>query len=179
MNLEVIILAGGFGTRLQSVSNGSPKALMPIGDSVYLDFLLEKVFKFDIFHVFLSLHYKADLFQDYVENSMYVHKLSTVIEPEPRGTGGAINFVVENSNISSPFFVINGDSLSDINLDRVFIEFEKQSWKAMVGISEVEEAERYGTVTVHNGSVISFNEKGFRKRGWINNGHYIFRKEAY
>ena len=67
--LFLIVLAGGFGTRLQSVSNGIPKALMPISDSVYLDLLLDRVFNFELSRVYLSLHYKPELFQKYINNN--------------------------------------------------------------------------------------------------------------
>jgi len=179
LSVDFIILAGGFGTRLQSISNGTPKALMPIGDSVYLDLLLERVFEYAISHVYLSLNYRSDLFQDYIDDSIYRNKLSTIIEPQPLGTGGAVKYVLENVSVSSPFFIINGDSLSDINLDQKLAEFEKSNLKAMIGISEVENAERYGTVTEQNGKVLSFQEKGDFGSNWINNGHYIFKKEAF
>lgn len=176
---DIIILLGGFGTRLQKVSNGTPKALMPIVDSVYLDILLEKVFKHDIGNVYLSLYYKSELFQNYVDNSIDSRKLITIIEPEPLGTGGAVKYVIENSNISSLFFVINGDSLSNINLNQMAAVFYKSNFKAMVGISGVDEATRYGVILEQEGKVISFEEKGVKGSGWINNGHYIFNKEAF
>mgnify|MGYP001464607304 FL=1 len=78
----------------------------------------------------LSLYYKSELFQNYVQHSIYANKLTTIIEPEPLGTGGAVNYVIENSPISSPFYVINGDSISDINIDKMYIEFEKIQYKA-------------------------------------------------
>ena len=156
-----------------------PKALMPLGDSVYLDCLLEKVLNYNASHVYLSLHYKPELFQKYVESSIYIHNLTNIIEPKPLGTGGAVNYVIQNSNISSPFFVINADSLSDINLDQYFEEYVNSDLKAMVGISEVVNAERYGTVIVDDGKVLSFIEKGIIGNGWINNGHYIFKKEVF
>ena len=49
---DLVILAGGFGTRLSSISNGIPKALMPIGGSVYLDLLLQKVFEQSIENIY-------------------------------------------------------------------------------------------------------------------------------
>ena len=152
---------------------------MPIGNLVYLDILLQKVFKYNISHVYLSLFYKSDLFKDYINKSGFVNRITAVIEPKPLGTGGAINFVVKNSNISSPFYVINGDSISDINLDQMVSEFENRNLMAMVGISGVEDAYRYGTVVEKEGDVLFFNEKSVRGGGWINNGHYIFRKEAF
>jgi D-glycero-alpha-D-manno-heptose 1-phosphate guanylyltransferase len=176
---DLVILAGGFGTRLSPISNGIPKALMPIGGSVYLDLLLQKVFEQTIENIYLSLHYKPELFENYINNSICSDKLSTIIEPKPLGTGGAVSYVIKNTTISSPFFVINGDSLSEIDLNLMAKEFEKNRYKAMIGISEVKDAERYGTVTVQNGNVVSFNEKSISGPGWINNGHYIFSKEVF
>jgi len=76
---QTIILAGGFGTRLKSISNGIPKALMPIGYSFYLDLLLEKVFKYDIAHVYLSLYYKSELFIDYINSGKYKNIITSII----------------------------------------------------------------------------------------------------
>jgi len=177
--IDIIILTGGFGSRLDSISNGTPKALMPIGNLVYLDILLQKVFKYSISRVYLSLFYKSNLFEDYINQSSFVNRLMAVIEPKPLGTGGAINFVVNNSKISSPFFVINGDSISNINLNTMVTTFEKKKLIAMIGISETEDAYRYGAVIEKKGKVLSFNEKSVRGNGWINNGHYIFRKEVF
>ena len=177
--LNAIILAGGLGTRLLSVSMGTPKALMPIGESVYLDLLLEKIFKNNINHVYLSLYYKPELFQDYINNSIYKNKLITITEPEPLGTGGAVSYVIKNSSISSPFFVMNGDSMSNINLKTMYTEFLGKKLSAMIGITEVEDSERYGTVSSKDGKVMSFEEKGVTGPGWINNGNYIFNKKAF
>ena len=119
------------------------------------------------------------LFENYISNSIYNDKLSTIIEPKPLGTGGAVSYVIKNTTISSPFFVINGDSFSNIKLDQMLAKFEQANLKSMIGISEVENAERYGTVIDKDGEVLSFNEKNVGGRGWINNGHYIFNKEAF
>jgi len=177
--IDLIILAGGLGSRLLSVSKGTPKALMPIGESVYLDLLLEKIFKNNIKNVYLSLHYKPELFHNYINNSIFKKRLKAITEPKPLGTGGAINYVVESTNISPTFFVTNGDSMSDINLNKMYEEFLGQKLTAMIGISKVDNSERYGTILQKNGKVISFIEKGNLCPGWINNGHYIFKKEAF
>ena len=179
MNRALILLVGGFGTRLESVSKGIPKALMPVGAGVFLDLLLRRLFKFSIDHVYLSTHYKSQLFFEYIQNSIFKKKISVIVEPDPLGTGGAINYILENAKLASPFFVVNGDSLSDLNLDEMFKEFNKSEMKAMIGISEVSDVSRYGAIEESSGLVISIKEKSFAGSGWINNGHYLFKKEAF
>ena len=179
MALHLIILAGGFGTRLKPISKSTPKALMPVGDYIYLDLLLDRIIKYNIDHCYLSLHYKPDLFLEYINSSKMKNILTPIIEPEPLGTGGAINYVIQNFSISSPFFTINGDSLSDINLDQMVAEFKNRKLMAMMGISELENVNRYGMVIEKDGDVLSFKEKDAKGSGWINNGHYIFKKEAF
>ena len=69
--------------------------------------------------------------------------------------------------------------MSDINLNKMYEEFLGQNLTAMIGITKVEDSERYGTVLTKDKKVISFEEKGNSCPGWINNGHYIFKKEAF
>ena len=177
--MDLVILVGGFGKRLSKISNGNPKALLSIGNNVYLDLLLDRIMQYNINHIFLSLHYKPELFIDYINSAKYKNFITPIIEPEPLGTGGAVNYVIENSNISSLFIVINGDTLSEINLDQMLSKFYESNVKAMIGISRVEDAARYGTVVEQDGEVLSFEEKGVTGDGWINNGHYIIKKEAF
>ena len=157
--MNLIILSGGFGTRLKKISNGKPKALLPIGNGVYLDLLLDRIMQYNINQIFLSLYYKPELFLEYIIKAKYKNIITPIIEPEPLGTGGAIKYVIQNTSIIHPFFVINGDSLSDINLDQMLKEFEIQNFTAMVGISRVKNAKRYGTVKEKNGQVLFFDEK--------------------
>ena len=176
---DLIILAGGFGTRLKSISKGTPKALMQIGNSTFLDLLLKKVFKYEISRIILSLCYKPMAFKKHIKNSIYSDKIITVVEPEPLGTGGAINYVLNQTEISKTFFVINGDSFSNTNLNQMIIDFSNKNFDAMLGISKVKNVKRYGSVSVLNDQIVSFNEKGEEGSGWINNGHYIFKKKVY
>ena len=179
-NLNIIVLAGGFGKRIQSISKGTPKPLMSIGSGVFLDLIIEKIFEnYNNANVFLSLHFKPKLFKDYINNSPYKEKIDTIIEPIPLGTGGAIKNVIDNAEISSPFITLNGDTLSKINLESMMIEMKEKSHKAIIGISKVKNTSRYGSVYFEKGKVKKFKEKISKGIGWINNGHYIFNKEVF
>ena len=173
-------MCGGFGTRLAKVSKGIPKALLPIThQKVYLDILLEKIFQFSINRVYLSLHYKSELFDSYINQSKYKSKLRSVIEKKPLGTGGAVKNVLINTNISAKFITINGDSLSNINLYKMREYFFDGNFKAMVGVSKIKNVERYGRVEIRTPRVHKFYEKGSTGSGWINNGYYYLTKEIF
>ena len=175
----IVLLLGGFGTRLKSISNDTPKALMKVGNAVFLDKILEKVVSHNINHIYLSTYYKSNLFSQYINDSIYKDKLSIIKEPEPLGTGGAVKFLLANSSITSPFFVVNGDSVSNINLEEFQIYFKKSNYKGLIGLSHLRNAERYGSAILMNGKIIGFQEKLNKGPSWINNGYYILQKEFF
>ena len=176
---DIIILAGRLGTRLSSVSGGIPKALLPVGGVVYLDILLKNILKFDIDKIYLSLHNQPRLFMEYLKKRNFKAHIKPIIEPVPMGTGGAINYVIKNSAIAKSFFVINGDSLSNINLNKMKYAYSKENFKTLIGVSHVNNKKRYGSVNIKNGLVVSFEEKNRNGPGWINNGYYLLSQDIF
>jgi len=153
---------------------------MPItNQKVFLDILLDKLFQYSISRVYLSLHYKSELFNCYVNKSRYKSKLIPVIESIPLGTGGAVKNVLINTNISSEFITINGDSYSELNIDVMRNIFVDGNYKAMIGISKIKNTKRYGRIVVKSNMVNKFDEKGSIGPGWINNGYYFFTREIF
>ena len=177
-HIDLIILAGGRGTRLHSISHGVPKALMPIGKQVFLDILLKNIFQHSIRNIYLSLYYKPEYFIDYLKRSQYSKYITPIVEPVPLGTGGAVKYVISNTDITSQFYVINGDSLSSINLDEMQRKYNSSNFKSLVGVSQVTNSNRYGTVNIYEDLVTEFVEKGNMSNGWINNGHYLLGTES-
>ena len=64
--IDLVILAGGFGSRMKSVSKGIPKALLPLDKGVFLDKILNKIINFKVKDIYLSLYYKPELFEKYL-----------------------------------------------------------------------------------------------------------------
>ena len=77
--MDLIILAGGSGTRIQAISQGTPKALLPVGEKVFLDKILSNIARLDSNHIYLSLHYKPGLFREYLTCSDYKEKITKII----------------------------------------------------------------------------------------------------
>ena len=150
-DIPVLILAGGKGTRLQSVVNDRPKPMADINGRPFLDLLLNRYKDHDIY---LSIGYM----KDYIKN-WYKDSVKYIEEGFALGTGGAIKHAFYE--ISSEYLiVINGDTYADIELR------EPTSLINMFLVYQ-EDCSRYGYVEDNNGS-ISFREKGHHKEGYIN-----------
>ncbi len=176
---ECIILAGGFGTRLQSVVSDVPKSMALVANRPFLEYLFEYLEQQDIKHVVLSLGYKADVVIDWLKLQQRKFDISYQIEETPLGTGGAIKFAFEKIQGDSAF-IINGDTFFDVNLNR-FQTFHKSSDADIsIVLREMSEFDRYGSVNIASDNRITrFNENKYCKSGLINGGTYLINKVTF
>ena len=117
----LLVLAGGFGTRLASISNGCPKILMPIGDQPFLYYQL-KFWKHQGFrNIFFLLHHKAKEIEACILSQSQAFgadlELKSIVEPRPLGTGGAVLHALGRLEESSQVVVVNGDTYIDGDLE--------------------------------------------------------------
>lgn len=172
MMREAIILAGGLGTRLQSVVSDVPKCMAPINGVPFLKFILDDLQKQGITRFIFSLGYKSESIIDFVEEK-YAHlEKEYVIEKEPLGTGGAIKASckkVTGKNV----FVLNGDTLFAVNLKILGELHTIQQHACTLALKPMTDFSRYGAVeTDNNNAVTAFHEKKFCAKGLINGGIY-------
>lgn len=173
---EAVILAGGMGTRLKSVSGDLPKPMVNVAGTPFLYRLMRQLEASGCSKIVLSLGYRADYVQARVETDQPVKiPVDFAIEHEPLGTGGAIkNAALQIS--ADKFLVLNGDSYSDID----FLEFSRIARNADLLISgvSISEAGRYGTLNLTDEKdVEQLVEKGVTGPGIINSGIYVVRKD--
>lgn len=178
----VLILAGGFGTRLQSVLGGVPKPLAPVEDQAgntrpFLYFLLQSLKKQGYLNIVLSLFHEANQFRELQVPGLNVR---IVVEPQPLGTGGAILYAIQNLAIEGDVLVMNGDTWLGSDFERIHPETLKPM---KIALCEVRDSSRYGSVECDNlGRVIQFKEKSttpVKNPGWINAGVYGFQALKY
>tara|TARA_B100000575_G_scaffold237000_1_gene199059 strand:- start:3129 stop:3839 length:711 start_codon:yes stop_codon:yes gene_type:complete len=176
--IDVLILCGGFGTRLKKISKGIPKALIRIKkDKVFLDFLMNKLSKLDcLSKIFLCVHYKKENFKRYIKDKKLHNKVFISYEKTPLGTSGAVkNLVLNKKNTSQNFLIINGDSYSKIDLKKFIYVFHNKK-KNLIALSKVKNSKRYGSFKLNGEKILSI-KKGNSKPGWINNGYYLLSKK--
>ncbi|MBT0605897.1 D-glycero-D-manno-heptose 1-phosphate guanosyltransferase, partial [Campylobacter lari] len=172
--MQVIVLAGGLGTRLKSVVQDLPKPMAPINGKPFLTFVLEYLKKQGITEVILSVSYKYELIQEYFKDEFEGMKIHYNVEKELLGTGGAIKDALKL--IQNQAYVLNGDTIFDIDLKKLALNDSK----ICIALKQMQNFDRYGTVNVDDrGIVMSFEEKIFKKQGLINGGVYLLKKDIF
>ena len=180
-NVDIVILAGGFGTRLRSVFSDRPKVLVPINGVPFLKCYLEWLRGFGARRVILSLGYMAELVQDFVKSENWNGmEITANIETTPLGTGGAVRACLPL--VTSPdAFVTNGDSVTRLDLAR-FVEFHRaKSARLSMVLTHQPQVSSSGLVTTDaTDAVTAFTEKpqGANAGGYINAGLYLMKREA-
>ena len=174
---KALVLVGGFGTRLQPVFARGPKAMAPIGGRPFLSYLMSQLAASGFSEVVLCLGYGNKQIKEWVEGQPALGlRVACSVEEEPLGTGGAIRLAVSNLQIESSFFVMNGDSILELDFAEMLRAHHAHSGTGTVALAHVADTGRYGAVQMDDFSrITAFQEKsGSGSLGYINGGTYIF-----
>lgn len=177
---EAIVLAGGFGTRLKSVIADIPKPMALINGRPFLEYQLNYLKQFGIDKIIFSVGYKFEFIQHHFGDNFNGLKIEYAIEESPLGTGGGINLALKKA-VSENVFVINGDTLFDINLQELEkLHLQKKS-AFTIALRQIEDVSRYGSVEINGDFHIkSFLEKGEKSgNGLINGGTYLIKSDFF
>ncbi len=158
-NIPVIVMAGGFGTRLKPLTNVIPKPLIPIGDSSILEKIIEKFSILGAKQYFISLNYKADLIKFYLKDKIQEGiKISYVEEDKPLGTGGALYLLKEK--LTGTFIVTNCDIVIEDDYSQMY-NYHIENKNDITIIGAVKHLKiPYGTLeTGENGELVGMKEK--------------------
>ncbi|MDR3235979.1 MAG: nucleotidyltransferase family protein [Prevotellaceae bacterium] len=178
MRKEAIILAGGFGTRLQHVLHDLPKPMASIGNKPFLSYLFDYLLQYDYTHVVLSTGYLHEKIENYFHNTYKNLQLAYAHETEPLGTGGAIAFSLSKC-LSNDILILNGDTFFKINLFSFYSFHQNNNSLLTIALRQVKDVSRYGSVEIDNQrKIISFKEKeAATGNGLINGGVYLLNKK--
>jgi D-glycero-alpha-D-manno-heptose 1-phosphate guanylyltransferase len=175
---EVIILAGGLGTRLQGVVSNIPKPMAPIAGKPFLDYIFYYLRQFPIKKVILAVGYKYEVIEVAFGNHYLGMDIEYAIEKEPLGTGGAIINAFRQT-CCDDLFLINGDTFFNVDLEALSNQHQTTNAQLTLSLKELQDFDRYGTVTLNGSRVTSFNEKQPMKNGLINGGVYALNRSLF
>ena len=179
--MQAIVLVGGEGTRLRPLTYGTPKPMVPIMGVPFLARTLERLCEAGIDDVILPAGYMPEAIIEYFGNgSALGMKITYVIEATPLGTAGALKNVQEH--ITGPFFVLNGDILTSLDLNAMLEFHRAKGGMGALHLIRVEDPSAFGCV-VHDdrGEISAFVEKPPRASAptnEINAGTYLLEPEV-
>lgn len=167
--MKAIILAGGRGKRLRPITDYVPKPLVPLNNIPIIEWQIRYLKKFGVEEIIICTGYKAEMIKNFLamKNNLGV-KIKFSVEKTPLGTGGAIKqagLLIKDKS----FFVLNGDTITNINLDQLA---KKQN-----SIASIELKTKFGIMETNNDKVTKFKEKKEIPNVWMNAGVYHLQKE--
>jgi len=174
--MQALILAGGFGSRLQSVVSDLPKPMATVAGRPFLEFILDHCLKFGYEEITLSVGYKAEYIIQHFGESYKGIKLNYAVEKDALGTGGAIRYALENVDSESVWTILNGDTLFSCDLNLLQHTYTKKNADMVIALKKMLHFDRYGLVICDpDQRVNAFLEKKYSNDGLINAGIYMFK----
>jgi D-glycero-alpha-D-manno-heptose 1-phosphate guanylyltransferase len=178
MDLAAVVLAGGKGTRLQTVVRDRPKPLALVAGRPFVTYLLDQLADAGTRRTVLSTGYLAEQFEEVIGPNYRDVEILYAQEREPLGTGGAIRFAGALAD-AEQLLVMNGDSYCAADLSAYVDWHRAGKHDVSLMLVKVADASRYGTVDIGpDGNVKAFLEKRPEPAaGYINAGVYLLRRE--
>lgn len=175
---EAIILAGGFGTRLREAVPDLPKCMAPVAGKPFLSYVIDALRMQGIQRFIFSLGYKWEMIDAYLKEQYPTLSYTNVVEHAPLGTGGAIQFALQNCQ-TEHVLVANGDTLFKIDLPPMAQTHFENHAHCTLALKPMQNFDRYGVVQIDaTGRIYSFKEKQFYEEGFINGGLYLLNASA-
>lgn len=175
INLPVVIMAGGKGTRLKPITNVIPKPLVPVGDKTILEVIMDQFESIGCHKFYMSVNYKADMMKYYLGQLEHKYNIEFFKEDKPLGTIGSVSML--KGKITTPFFVSNCDSINEQDY-RDVRDYHVQNHNDMTIVTMVKSFKiPYGVIeTGSDGLMTALKEKP-EQTYQVNTGVYILNPD--
>lgn len=177
---QAVILCGGLGSRLGELTAETPKPLLPVAGQPFLEILIREITRFGVEEILLLAAHRSDQVEafahDFSERLGGAITITISAEPERAGTGGALLFAREQ--LAEQFFLLNGDSLFDVDLQALANLLDADAdLAAVVALRPLPRAGRYDTVSLRGHKITRFGgHGGANDPVMINGGIYAVRR---
>ena len=175
--MKVVILAGGYGTRLGEYTSTIPKPMVEIGGEPILTHIMKIFQSFDINDFIIAAGYKKEIIIDYYKNSKEFKNLKIIDTGKDTMTGGRLLRLKSMFRENENFFMTYGDGLCDINLDH--LKNFHINHKKFATVTAVHPPVRFGELEIENEKVKKFEEKAQAKLGWVNGGFFVLNYKIF
>lgn len=178
--IDVVILAGGLGKRLASVTGGGQKVLAQVGDKPFISLLIDYIASFGGHRFILCTGHGAQAVEDHLRVAHPTLDIVFSREDTPLGTGGAIK---KGSGLvkSSRFLAMNGDCFCVIDYNQMVAFHVAKGAQATIAVTRIDDARDYGTIETNgHQQITAFKEKQAQQMpALINTGTYCFDRNIF
>ena len=174
--MKVVILAGGFGTRLSEYTDSIPKPMVPIGNKPIIEHIMNIYANYGHKEFYIALGYKGEVIKNYFKNFKKDWKINLIETGSDTYTGGRLKRLKKYLS-DETFLLTYGDGLSNINLKKL-LKFHKKN-KKIVTLTAVRPPARFGALKIKGNKVIYFKEKSKLDEGWINGGFFVMEPKIF
>jgi glucose-1-phosphate cytidylyltransferase len=168
--MKIVILAGGYGTRISEYTKTIPKPMIKIRNKPILVHIMEHYASYGFDNFYIALGYKGKVIKDYFKKKKFKWKINLINTGLKTMTGGRLKRLKKFIK-NETFFMTYGDGVSDINLKKL-LNFHKKNNK-LVTLTAVRPPARFGAIKIKGNKVKIFKEKDKMDEGWINGGFFV------
>tara|TARA_A100001015_G_scaffold319434_1_gene442289 strand:+ start:12262 stop:13449 length:1188 start_codon:yes stop_codon:yes gene_type:complete len=170
--IDLVILAGGQGTRIKKFLKGIPKPLYKFNNVPFLQLLINHYAKYPFENIYIMCGYKADkIYKTFHNQIINFVKIKCFIEKKPLGTGGALNIL--KKIIKNDFFLVNGDSFFNVRLNKFFFKTKLVNTIFLTKNNTYKSNNKLSKLSINHQKKIYFSKKG----NMMNAGIYFFKKK--
>ncbi len=173
---KVVIMAGGMGVRLRPLTKNLPKPMLKVGNKPILEIIIDRIKKSGYKNIIISVNYKSKIIKNYFGNGKkFGVKIDYIHEKKKMGTAGALSLI--KAKLNEPFFVINGDIITNLDFEKMIDFHKKHKSQATMCIREYNIESPYGEIKTDNENIVLIEEKPTHKV-FVNAGIYILNPEC-
>jgi len=173
---KVVLMLGGLGTRLRPLTEDTPKPMLKVGNKPILETIIENFKHYGYSNFIFSVNYKKEIIMNYFQNGeKFDVNIEYVEEDKKMGTAGALSLLRDRPD--SPFFVMNGDLLTQINFEQLMEYHKSNESTATMCVREYEYEIPYGVIESNGVELKAIKEKPIH-RSFINAGIYVLNPEV-
>jgi len=172
---RVILMVGGLGTRLRPLTQDMPKPMLKVGNKPILQTIVEKFAEYGFVNITMCVNFNASIIRDYFgDGKEFGVNIDYVLEEKRMGTAGALSLLKERP--SEPFFVMNGDLLTNVNFEHIFNYHTLHKATATMCVREYDYEVPYGVVKMNDNKITEIAEKPVQKF-FVSAGIYMLSPE--
>jgi NDP-sugar pyrophosphorylase family protein len=169
-------MVGGLGTRLRPLTENIPKPMLKVGDKPILQTIVEKFAEYGYTNIIMCVNYKSHIIQDFFgDGKEFGVNIEYIFEEQRMGTAGALSLLIEKP--SEPFFVMNGDLLTNVNFEHLHNYHIATNSIATMCVREYDFQVPYGVVNIKDSKIVSIEEKPIHKF-FVSAGIYMLSSEV-